>query len=71
MLDLIEDDVDYLRRGAKEAGGFFPFVQRSLQRLEEAAADERDRIGDLTEEVTHDGLRLYVVWRPASWLGAS
>jgi hypothetical protein len=54
--DLTEEDVDYLRRGAEEAGGFLPFVQRNLQRLEEAAANEREQTSDLTEEITHEGL---------------
>jgi hypothetical protein len=68
--DLPEEDEAYLRRGIKEAGGFSPFARRNLQRLEEAAPGERGRTGE-PEEVTHDGLMLYVAWRPASWRGAS
>ena len=54
--DLTEEDADYLRRGAKEAGGFLPFVQRSLLGLEEAASGEGEQTSDLTEEITHEGL---------------
>jgi hypothetical protein len=54
--ELTEEDVDYLRRGAKEAGGFLPFVQRNLQRLEEAAPDEGEQTNDPTRETTHQGL---------------
>jgi hypothetical protein len=54
--ELTEEDADYLRRGAKEAGGFLPFVQRNLQRLEEAAPDEGEQTNDPTREMTHQGL---------------
>ncbi len=54
--DLPEEDMGYLRRGAEEAGGFLPFVQRNLQRLEEAAPGEREQTSDPTEEMTHQGL---------------
>jgi hypothetical protein len=59
--DLSEEDVGYLRRGAEEAGGFLPFVRRNLQRLEEAATDEREQSDDTTAEMTHRGLVCGVV----------
>ncbi len=43
--ELTEEDETYLQSGVKEAGGFSPFVQRNLRRLEEAAPDE-EKTGD-------------------------
>ena len=59
--DLTEEDTDYLRRGAEEAGGLLPFVQHNLQRLEEAAPDEGEQAGDPVAKTTHRGLVCGVV----------
>src|SRR5215210_3196691 len=59
--DLTEEDADYLRRGAEEAGGLLLFVQRNLQRLEEAAPDEGEQTDDPVAETTHRGLVCGVV----------
>ena len=54
--DLPEEDKDYLRGVVEEAGGFLPFVERSLERLEEAAPDKREQPGQPTPEMTHQDL---------------
>jgi phage repressor protein C with HTH and peptisase S24 domain len=59
--DLPKEDADYLRRGAEEAGGFLPFIQRNLQCLKEAAPDEGEQADDPVVETTHRGLVCRVV----------
>lgn len=54
--DLPEEDKDYLRGVVEEAGGFLPFVEHSLERLEEAAPDKREQTGEPPTEMTHQDL---------------
>jgi hypothetical protein len=53
--DLTEEDEAYLQSGIKGAGGFSPFVQRNLRRLEEAAPDEEET-GDPAARMSHRDL---------------
>ncbi len=50
--DLPEEDKADLREAAKEAGGFLPFAQRNLRRLEEAAPGEEEQTGDPAANIT-------------------
>ena len=50
--DLPEEDKADLREAAKEAGGFLPFAQRNLRRLEEAAPGEEEQTGDPAADIT-------------------
>src|SRR5215210_1262604 len=50
--ELTEEDETYLQNGVKAAGGFSPFVQRNLRRLEEAAPDEEET-GDPVAKINH------------------
>jgi hypothetical protein len=54
--DLTEEDAAYLQRGIQEAGGFLPFAQRNLRRLEEAAPGEREPTSDPLAEMTRQDL---------------
>jgi hypothetical protein len=58
--ELTEEDETYLQSGVKEAGGFSPFVQRNLRRLEEAAPDE-EKTGDPAARVSHQDLMCGIV----------
>jgi hypothetical protein len=58
--ELTEEDEAYLQSGVKEAGGFSPFVQRNLRRLEEAAPDE-EKTGDLVARMSHQDLMCGIV----------
>ena len=53
--ELTEEDEAYLQSGVKEAGGFSPFVQRNLRRLEEAAPDE-EKTSNPAARVSHQDL---------------
>ena len=59
--DLPEEDKAHLQRGVKEAGGFSPFTQHNLRRLEEAAPSEREQPSDRATEMTHQDLTCRVV----------
>jgi uncharacterized protein YukE len=50
--DLLEEDKADLRGAAEEAGGFLPFAQRNLRRLEEAAPGEEEQTGDPAANIT-------------------
>ncbi|MCA1729732.1 MAG: hypothetical protein LC751_10085 [Actinobacteria bacterium] len=58
--DLTGEDEAYLQSGLKEAGGFSSFVQRNLQRLEEAAPDEGET-GDPAARINHQDLMCAMV----------
>ena len=50
--DLLEEDKADLRGAVKEAGGFLPFAQSNLRRLEEVAPGEEEQTGDPTANIT-------------------
>jgi predicted DNA-binding protein len=54
--DLTQEDKADLQRGIREAGGFSPFVQRNLRKLEDAASGEREQTGDAAAEMTRQAL---------------
>jgi hypothetical protein len=58
--ELTEEDETYLQSGVKEAGGFSPFVQRNLRRLEEAAPDE-EKTGNPAARMSHQDLMCGIV----------
>jgi hypothetical protein len=58
--ELTEEDEAYLQSGVKEAGGFSPFVQRNLRRLEEAAPD-KEKAGNPAARVSHQDLMCGIV----------
>ncbi|HLL38705.1 MAG TPA: hypothetical protein VK357_03455 [Rubrobacteraceae bacterium] len=53
--ELTEEDEAYLKSGIDEAGGFLPFVQFNLRRLEEAAPDEVET-GEPAAKIAHQDL---------------
>lgn len=54
--DLTEEDKGDLQRGIKEAGGFSPFVQRNLRKVEDAASGEREQSSDAATKMTRQDL---------------
>jgi hypothetical protein len=59
--DLPEEGKAHLQRGVREAGGFSPFAQHNLRRLEEAAPSEREQPSDPATEINHQDLLCGVV----------
>jgi predicted DNA-binding protein len=54
--ELTEEDEAYLQGGINEAGGFSPFVQSNLRRLEEAAPDEVETGEPAAARIAHQDL---------------